>query len=224
MSNQRTTSSFSILIIAMILMIIGAALIPRLPVHLQPTRTMNSLSVRYDWPGASPRLIEQEVTAPLEGLLNTIRGVTKISSMSGNGNGYINLAFDKRADMDAMRFEVASKVRELFPRLPDRVSYPSISSYSSESEEKTLLIYTLNAPASPRLIQKYAEEFIKPKLSRIEGLYSIRVYGAMPMEWELEYDEEKLQRLGLSRDNIRTALASYFHKEVVGMGFDQESE
>lgn len=221
MSTQRPASSFSILIIFMILMIIGAALIPRLPVHLLPTRTMKTLSVRYAWSGASPRLIEQEVTAPLEGLLNTIRGVTKISSSSGNGSGSINLAFDKNANMDAMRFEVASKVREIFPRLPDRVSYPVISSYSNASEEKTLLTYTLNAPASPRLIQKYAEETIKPKLSHIEGLYAIRVFGAMPMEWELEYDEEKFNQIGLSRDDIRMALESYFHKEVIGMGYDQ---
>ena len=110
MSTQRPTSSFSILIISMILMIMGAALIPRLPVHLLPTRTMKSLSVRYGWPGASPRLIEQEVTAPLEGLLNTIRGVTKISSVSGNGSGYINLAFDKNADLEVRRIAIKAMV------------------------------------------------------------------------------------------------------------------
>jgi multidrug efflux pump subunit AcrB len=124
--------------------------------------------------------------------------------------------------MDAMRFEVASKVREIFPRLPDRVSYPVISSYSNASEEKTLLTYTLNAPASPRLIQKYAEETIKPILSNIQGLYNIQVFGAMPMEWELEYDEEKLSQIGLSRNDIRSSLESYFHKQVIGMGFDRE--
>jgi multidrug efflux pump subunit AcrB len=201
-------------------MIIGAALIPMLPVHLQPTRSMKSLSVRYSWQEASPRLLEQEVTAPLEGLLNTIRGVTKITSSSANGSGYITLQFDKRADMDAMRFEVASKIRELFPKLPEKVSYPQISSYSNVSEEKTLLTYTLNAPASPRIIQEYAEKSIQPRLSQIEGIYSIRVYGAMPMEWELEYDEENLKRMGLSRSDITGSLSRYFHKGIIGMGYD----
>jgi multidrug efflux pump subunit AcrB len=221
MSNPNKTSSFSILIIFLILMIVGGALISRLPVHLQPTRTLNTLSVRYTWPGASPRLMEQEITAPLEGLLNTIRGVAKIASSSGNGSGYIQLSFDKQADMDAMRFEVASKVREIFPKLPYQASYPVISSYNTEAEEKTLLTYTLNAPASPHLIQKYAEEHIRPKLSHIEGLHDIRVYGAMPMEWELEYDGEELYRLGLTRNDIRMAIESYFHKEVIGMGYDR---
>lgn len=224
MSTRRPLSSFSILIIFMILMIAGAALIPRLPVHLLPTRTMKTLSVRYSWPGASPRLLEQEVTAPMEGLLNTIRGVTGISSCSNNGNGFISLGFDKNADMDFMRFEVASKIREIFPRLPDQVVYPVLSSFASADEEKTLLTYTLNAPASPRLIQKYAEEVIKPKLSQIDGLYSVGVYGATPMEWELEYDEEKLGQAGLSRNDIKSALESYFHNEVIGLGYDQDGD
>ncbi|MDD4644874.1 MAG: efflux RND transporter permease subunit [Bacteroidales bacterium] len=222
MSTQHRTSSFSILVVSMILMIIGAALVPRLPVHLQPSQTTTSLSIRYSWPNATPRLVEQEVTAPLEGLLNTIRGITKITSESGNGIGTITLAFDKNTDMDAMRFEVASKIREIFPKLPERVSYPTISSYSSDTEEKTLLTYTLNAPASPRLIKQYAEEIIKPKLSNIEGLYEIDVYGATPMEWELEYDEERLQQSGLSRNNITQALNTYFSKQVIGMGYDSQ--
>ena len=224
MSTRQQTSSFSILVVSMILMIIGGALIPQLPVHLQPTRTMKSLSVRFSWPDASPRLLEQEVTAPLEGLLNTIRGVSKISSSSGNGSGYISLEFDKNVDMDAMRFEVASKIREIYPKLPDRVGYPVISSYNSASEEKTLLSYTLNAPASPRIIQEFAEKSIKPKLSQIEGLYRIQVYGAMPMEWELEYDEEKLQRLGLSRNDITSSLGRYFYRGIIGMGYDEIDE
>ena len=221
MSQPARASSFSILVITLILMIIGAALVPRLPVHLVSTRTRPSLSVSWSWQNASPRLIEQEVTAPLEGLLNTIPGVSEIRSTSSTGWGRINLEFDRKADMDAMRFEVASKIREIYPRLPERVTYPQISSYQSPSEEKTLLTYYLNAPANPRIIQQYAEESMIPKLNSIPGLYKIRVYGSTPMEWELEYNQTRLSELGITRNHIREALNGYFRKEVIGMGWDQ---
>ena len=221
MSQPQRTSAFSILIITLILMIIGAALVPRLPVHLVSTRSSASLSVSWYWQNASPRLVEQEVTAPLEGLLNTIRGVSKISSRSSTGMGRIDLEFDKKSDMDAMRFEVASKIREIYPKLPDRVTYPRISSYQTESEEKTLLTYTLNAPANPRIIQQYAEENLAPRLASIPGLYKIRVYGATPMEWELEYNQTQLLDLGMDRSQIITALNGFFRKEVIGLGWDQ---
>lgn len=221
MSKPARTSAFSILVISLILMIIGAALIPRLPVHLVSTRTMPSLTVSFSWLNASPRLVEQEITAPLEGLLNTIRGVTRIESTSSTGGGFISLEFDKKADMDAMRFEVASKIREIYPRLPESARYPTISSYRNESEEQYLMTYTLNAPASPRLIQKYAEEVIKTRLSGIPGLYKINVYGATSMEWELEYDQEQMVKLGLSRNQISQAIQNFFGTEVIGMGYDQ---
>ncbi|MFO7616100.1 MAG: efflux RND transporter permease subunit [Bacteroidales bacterium] len=219
MSNPSRTPAFSILVVALILMIIGAALIPRLPVHLVSTRTRPALTVSFSWSNAPPRLVEQEITAPLEGLLNTIRGVTRIESLSLTGRGSVTLEFDRKADMDAMRFEVASLIRELHPRLPSGCSYPSISAYRQESEEKYLLTYTLNAPATPILIQQYAEEFIKPRLSDIPGLYKIRIWGAMPMEWELEYDQDHLRTLGISRQQIVQALHFWFSREIIGMGF-----
>ena len=221
MSNPGKAPAFSIIVAFCALMLIGAAFIPRLSVRLNPGRTSPGLSVSYSWPGASPRIIEQEVTAPLEGLFSTIRGITKVESTSAIGSGSIYLSFDKKADMDAMRFEVASKIREVYPKLPEKVGYPRISAYRNESEEQQLLTYQLYAPASPRLIQSYAEERLRPLLAPVQGLYRITIYGATPMEWELIYDQEELLTLGIKRQDIMEALNIYFREEVIGMGWDQ---
>jgi multidrug efflux pump subunit AcrB len=217
---QKRTPSFSIIVAFIVLMIIGLALMPKLSVHLHSNRYLPRLYVSYGWSNASPRLIEQEVTAPLEGMFNTIRGIKNITSTSNRGSGSISIEFDESVDMDNKRFELAAKIREAFPSFPEGVSYPSLSPYSSESEEKTLLSYTLNAPASPRLIQEYAEDNIVPKLSHIEGLYRVHVYGATKMEWELIYDQEQLWSLGIDRNLIISALQGYFKVEVLGMGME----
>ena len=221
MAVKVRTSAFSIIVVFILLMILGLAFLPKLSIRLHPSRTLPSLTVSYTWSNASPRLVEQNVTAPLEGLFNTILGIQSVESTSYQGGGRITLGFDKKADMDAMRFEVASKVREVFPKLPDAVRYPRISQYQTESDEKTLLTYTLNAPSSPRLIQQYVEDVLSPRLSHIEGLYKIRVYGATDMEWELIYDQEQLNILGLNKGDISSSLQDYFREEVVGMGWDR---
>ncbi|MCD6347437.1 MAG: efflux RND transporter permease subunit, partial [Bacteroidales bacterium] len=219
-NTPRRTPAFSLIVSFIVLMIIGLALMPQLSVHLHPTRFVPTLHISFGWSNASPRLIEQEVTAPLEGLFNTIIGIKKIRSSSRRGSGSISLEFDDKADMDNKRFEIAAKIREAYPGLPDGVSYPNISYYSQDTEEPILLSYTLNAPASPRLIQEYAEDHIVPKLSHIEGLYRVRVSGATPMEWELTYDQEQLWSLGINHLQILSALQGYFQNEVIGMGFD----
>lgn len=217
---EKRTPAFSIIVSFIVLMIIGLALLPRLSVHMHSNRFSPQLTVRYYWRNASPRLIEQEVTAPLEGLFNTIIGINKITSTSSKSSGYITLGFDDKVDMDHKRFELASKIREAYQGLPSGVSYPIISPYAEESDEKPLLSYSLNAPASPRLIQEYAEDKIKTKLAHIEGLYRTRIYGATPMEWELIYDQEQLWSLGVDREQVVSALEAYFQNKVVGMGMD----
>jgi len=224
--SQKRTPAFSIIVSFILFMIIGLALLPQLSVHLHSTRHIPTLTVRYGWANASPRLIEQEVTAPLEGLFNTIIGITKISSTSSRGSGSITLSFDEHANIDNKRFEIAAKIREAYPGLPDGVSYPQLSYYAEDDEEKEqdLLSYSLNAPASPRLIQEYAEDHIRPKLSHIEGLDRVEVWGATPMEWELTYDQEQLHSLGISRQHILSALTGYFQNEVIGMGYDRATQ
>ncbi|MCK5822156.1 MAG: efflux RND transporter permease subunit [Bacteroidales bacterium] len=218
--SEKRTPAFSIIVSFIVLMIIGLALMPRLSVHMHSNRYLPRLYISYGWSNASPRLIEQEVTAPLEGLFNTIIGVNKIESSSNRGHGSISIEFDENVDIDHKRFELASKIREAFPGLPEGVSYPYISPYAKVSDEKTLLSYRLNAPASPRLIMEYAEEHIEVRLAHIEGLYRVSVSGATRMEWELTYDQEQLWSLGIDRNQIVSALRGYFQNQVIGMGLD----
>ena len=47
------------------------------------------------------------------------------------------------------------------------------------------MAFTINAPATPFLIQQYAEEHIKTRLAQIPGIYKINLSGATPMEWAI---------------------------------------
>ena len=75
-------SSFSILIIFVLLMIVGVSVLPLLNVQLTPSRSLPGLSVSYHWPDASARVIEQEVTSKLEGLFSSVKGIKEVSSKS----------------------------------------------------------------------------------------------------------------------------------------------
>jgi multidrug efflux pump subunit AcrB len=107
LSSKYQLSSFSILIIFILLMIVGASLLLLLNVHLTPSRSLPGLSVKYLWPDALARVIEQEVTAKLEGLFSSVKGTKGVSSVSYKGSGRINLSFKKTVNLDAARFEVA---------------------------------------------------------------------------------------------------------------------
>jgi multidrug efflux pump subunit AcrB len=210
-------STFTVNIIFVMLIIVGAAMIPLLSLQLNPTRYIPSLTISWSWSEAPVRVVEQEVTTVLEGVLTTVTGVKKISSTTYNEGGSINVEFDKNIDLRARRFEVASLLRESRKRLPERVSYPVISmNMPSNQSGSSLLTFQLNGNASSSYIYSIAETMIKPAISVVEGVYSVNIYGATPQEWEVIYDQQKLTSLGLSSPVIGSSINSYLLNQELG--------
>ena len=218
MSKIRTLSPFTLIVTFVCLSLVGLALVPLLPVKLSPSRTLPGLTVSFTMPGNSSRVIEAEVTSRLEAMLTRVKGVKNVLSTSDNGSGSITLEMDKHADMDATRFEVSTIVRQTWPQLPEGVSYPQIRTSRSDTKaDRPFMTYTLNAPATPILIQRYAEENIKPVLGQLKGVYKVDLTGATPMEWQLEYDNDQLQQLGISLNDIQQAISGHYEKEFLGI-------
>lgn len=69
MKNKLAISSFTLIVAFVALSLIGLALLPMLPVKLNPSRSLPSLTVSFSMPGNSSRVIETEVTSKLEGML-----------------------------------------------------------------------------------------------------------------------------------------------------------
>ena len=158
MNKNRSFSSFTLIVTFVCLSLVGLALVPLLPVKLVPSRTLPGLTISFQMPGNSSRVVESEVTSRLESMLARVKGVKNVHSTSDNGSGSITLELDKHADMDMTRFEVSTIIRQTWAQLPDGVSYPQIqASRSDENAERPFMTYTLNAPATPFLIQRYAE-------------------------------------------------------------------
>ena len=196
----------------------GIALIPLLPVKLAPSRTLPALTVSFSMPDNSARIVEMESTSKLEAMLARIKGVKSIYSTSGNGWGRITLELDKHTSIDVARFEASTIVRQTWPELPREVSYPTISvRRPDENAARPFMTYTLNSAATPFVIQQYAENNIKPQLSNIAGLYKIEVRGATPMEWQLEYDNDQLETLGVTVNDLREAVSRYYSTDFLGM-------
>lgn len=211
-------SSFSILTVFICLSIIGASLIPLLSVQLTPSKTKSTININFSWRDASAKVIEQEVTAKLEGVFNTIKGVKSISSTSDKGRANIAITFKSKTNLDAVRFELANLIRQSYPQLPDGVSYPNLSLSAPNENKSPILSYSINANESPYYIKKYAEQHILPKLSTIKGVNKVNVYGAAPFEWVIVYDANALYQLKLSVNDIQSAINTHLNTQELGNG------
>lgn len=206
-------SAFTLIVAFVCVALVGLALIPLLPVKLNPSRTLPGFTVRFSMPGTSARVVEMTATSKLEAMLARVKGIRGISSTSGNGWGSVSVNLDKHVDAAVARFEASTIIRQTWPELLDGVSYPYIQMHSpGQSNQGPFMAFTINAPATPFLIQQYAEEHIKTRLAQIPGIYKINLSGATPMEWRLEYDSEQLRALGINTDDIRQAVRLHYQK------------
>lgn len=211
-----THSSFTIIIFFLVVSIIGVCFLPLLNVKFTPSRSLPEITVNYQWAKASGRVMEKEVTSKLEGVFNSIQGVKEIRSKSSTSYGNIHVAFDKDVDLDMARFEMATLIRQIYPSLPNGVSYPYLSMKTENEDKQFLMVYTLNANASPYFIQKYAEDHLVPQISLLKGVNNVEVYGSVPFIWEVKYKSEQLLQLNISSRQIAQSIQTYFSRQELG--------
>ena len=109
--------------------LLGVAAWRGLPVELLPNTELPRLTVTASWPGASPETVEAFLTAPLEAVLQQVRGVERIESVSQEGNARVSLEFDADADMQFVRLELSERLATLERDLPAGVRGPWVQAY-----------------------------------------------------------------------------------------------
>jgi multidrug efflux pump subunit AcrB len=202
----------------LILSILGVFFMNKLSVRLNPNESLPSVNVNYSWPNSSPYSLEREVTSILESGFSIIKGLSKLSSKSSKSSGYITLEFDKYTDIDNVRFEVATIIRQLYKKLPEKVSYPviSLNKPNDDISNRAFLSYNINAPENAFQIQKTVKNQLEPIIGSIKNVDKTEVYGASPKEYVINYNFNTLKQLQISKQDIITALQQQFAKESLG--------
>ena len=217
-------SRFTLLLLLAILMVIGCALIPQIDVADRPRpRQGKTLSVWYSWRGASAKVIEQNVTSRIEGLVSAVSGVESVKSESYFGSGRVTIELKKNADVSATKFEIASLLRQIRKQLPEGVSYPELSGGEVVNETgrkettQVLLSYRVNSNLSDEQLKEYIKRQVEPSLRQIDEVKRVEVTGGRSKYIVITYDPFILSSYGLSAGDIENGIKSFLGKsDVVG--------
>ncbi|MCQ2973499.1 MAG: efflux RND transporter permease subunit [Bacteroidales bacterium] len=209
-------SPFAVVVVAVCSMLIGIALLPLLSTTLWPENNNYSISISYEFPGASERIVESKVTSVLENALSSISGVTSISSNSSSGQGSININFDEYINPDVTRLEVSAVLRQIASELPEGVTYPIISSNSQYSNDnEPFLVYSINSMNDASQIKPIAEKVLKTSFANLDGLSEVNVTGGDVYEMILSYDSNKLRAANLTPEIIGNVIRESFSSHYV---------
>lgn len=194
-------------VLSLIIVLIGLISYSRLTVREYPNIDEPIISVSTTYKGASPEVIESQVTKPLEDQLAGIEGVNVMTSRSRSERSYINIKFNLSRDPDAAAAEVRDKVSRARRYLPDEIDEPIIGKVEADA---TPVIYLAVESGSLSVIQTsdYINRYIKTRLSVLPGAAEVRVYGERLPSMRIYVDRGKLAAYQLTVQDVETALAS----------------
>lgn len=215
--------TFTILLTACILMIIGVALLSRLDISNRPLpRQGKTLTISYRWQGVSAKVVEQNVTSRIEGLVSGLRGVQSVSSTSYFGSGTVVVELKPKVSVAGVKFEIASLLRQFADKLPSGVSFPELTggevvSGRSFGHDGPILSFRLNADFADSKIKDIAERSIKPEVEKISGISRVDIEGGTESYTEISYDARHLALYGITSHDIEEAVRNFMgRQDVVG--------
>lgn len=190
----------------LIVLILGFVSLTKLPVALYPDLEYPVIMSVVTYSDAGPEEVEKLITKPLEGTLATIPGIKELTSVSGQGYGYVMTEFEWGTDLDLKQVKVREKLDAISMALPEDASDPTIFQFDASSFP--IMLAGVSGDMSIEDLTKIVDDTIIPRIERIEGVASVDSSGGREKEVQIEADNSLLQAYGLSLSDISTAVSS----------------
>jgi cobalt-zinc-cadmium resistance protein CzcA len=195
-----------VLAAAILLFVWGIVSFHQLPVEAYPDVANNYVDVIAQWPGISAEQIEQQVTIPLETVMNGVPGIAHVRSWSIFGLSTVELVFGEETTDFENRERVLERLSQV--TLPPGVIPQMGTDWSPVGQ---IYFYTLAStnPEYDAMNLKSLETWVVEKnLKSVPGIVDINPFGGPTREYQVRLDPDKLVSYGLSIAQVEQQLAN----------------
>ncbi|HEX5373831.1 MAG TPA: efflux RND transporter permease subunit, partial [Aquabacterium sp.] len=198
-----------VLALAMLLVLYGAFTVRQMPIDVFPDLNKPTVTLMTEAGGMAPEEVEQQISIPIESSLNGMPGVSRVRSVSGIGLSVINVEFDWGSDIHLNRQQVNERLGLVREQLPAGIT-PQLGPISSIMGEILLIALPADpAQASPMQVRDYADWVMRPRLLTIPGVAQVIPIGGEVRQYRIEILPERLQALGIEREQVALALRDF---------------
>ncbi len=201
--------------------ILGLFSLNKLPIDLYPDIETNTIMVMTTYTGASAQDIEQNVTRPLENVLNSVSNLKHITSKSRENISVITLEFEYGEDIDVLTNDVRDKLDMVSSMLPDDSETPIIFKFSTDMIP--IIMLSVRASESMPGLYKILDDAVANPLARISGVGSVSISGAPKREIHVYTDPQRLEAYGITIEQIASLIGAE-NRNIPGGAFDIGSD
>jgi multidrug efflux pump len=196
----------SLLMVAILLA--GAVAWTQLPVSALPEVDYPIIEVTTFYPGASPEVMANSVTAPLERQFGQIPGLQQMTSTSSGGGSVVTLEFSLSESIDVAQQDVQAAINAGYSYLPKDLPNPPVYAKVNPADAPILTLSLTSNTLPLTQVEDLADTVLAQKISQLSGVGLVSIAGGQKPAVRIQANPTALASYGLSLEDIRTALGT----------------
>jgi HAE1 family hydrophobic/amphiphilic exporter-1 len=205
-------------VLAIVLIIIGALSVLRLPIAQYPNVTPPTVQVTTRYPGASPQTVVDTIALPIELQVNGVPGMIYMESTSAYDGTYVlTVSFEIGSDPNMDQVLVQNRVQNAMAQLPQAAQAQGVAIRAKSSS--ILEFVTLDSPDKSRdalFLWNYATINLVNELARLPGVGGVTVMGAGEYSMRIWMDPQKLYSLNLVPEDVTRVIRQQSQEVAAG--------
>ncbi|AFU46045.1 acriflavin resistance protein [Acidovorax sp. KKS102] len=190
------------------IVVLGLFSYQRLKVDQFPNIDIPVVVVTVDYPGASPEIVESEVTKKIEEGVNSIAGINALTSRSYEGTAVVIIEFQLHIDGRKAAEDVREKVATVRPLLRTEVKEPRVLRFDPASRAVWSLAVLPDEKSNRSAVEltTWAEQILKKRLENVRGVGAVNLVGATKREINIYLNPQALEAFGVTPDQVANAV------------------
>ncbi|MBJ7311331.1 efflux RND transporter permease subunit [Rugamonas sp. CCM 8940] len=188
------------------LVVLGLFSYRGLGIESMPSVTFPFAAIEVNYPGASPEAVENDITRPIEDVVNTVSGIKTIRANSWEGKAGIYLEFELSTNMDKAMQELRDKVALVRPRFPKEAKDPYIARAEGDNERAIATLSLTASEHTMRELSTMTEQIISKRFQSVAGVGQVKLSGTTARQILISLRPEDMTAQGVGVDEVIRAI------------------
>ncbi|MGQ3057757.1 MAG: efflux RND transporter permease subunit [Nevskia sp.] len=192
------------LVISLLIMLFGALGLRALPVREYPAVDPPSISITTSYPGAAAEVVQAQITEPLEEAINSVAGISALTSTSREGASQITVEFSLDADLETAASDVRDQLARAVRNLPPDTNPPILN--KADADSSPIFGLSISSRQRSQLELSAFADALRERLQTVPGIAQVEQPAEKRYAMRLWMDPDRMAAYGIAPTDIRAAL------------------
>ena len=187
----------------LVVVVFGFIGLSNLKQELTPSIDFPELVIVTNYPGASPQVVENDVSTPIESAIQNVPNLDSTSAVSSTNQSLITAKFTYGSDLDTAEQKINQAIGNISSRLPSNVK-PQV--FAGSISDLPIIEMAVTSDENEKQLAADIKRLVLPEITKMDGVASAQLIGAVGQRVTITPDPAKLAAAGASVQSIQTAL------------------